>query len=116
MKLFGREPALVLGVVSAALSLLVSSGGMDKEMAVALIAAITGAFQAIAAWATRPIAPAVFTGLVTVAADLLAAFHYDLSTEVVAGLNGFALAVLMFITRGQVTPQPAAKPSIPTGS
>lgn len=103
---FGREPALVLSVISAALGLLVTlPTGITVTMATVLVTFISAAFAAITAWATRPIAPSVYTGLITAGADVLAAFHYDVSTPTLGAVNAVALALLMFITRGQVSPQ-----------
>lgn len=114
MKLFGREPALYIGVVSAALSLVVSLGvGLSAEAAGAWVAVITAVFGVVTAVATRPIAPAAFTTLVTVTADLLAAYHYDVSANTIAAVNTAVLAVLTLLTRGQVTPVPVKQPGVP---
>jgi hypothetical protein len=111
MKLFGREPAVVLGIISAALSLLVTFNvGLSTEQAGAIVAVISGVFAAISAALTRPITPSAFTGLVTVAVALLAAFHFDVAPETVGSLNALVVAVLVFITRGQVSP---ASPTAP---
>jgi hypothetical protein len=105
MKLFGREPAVVLGIVSAALSLLVTFNiGLSTDQAGAIVAVISGVFAAITAALTRPIAPSAFTGLVTVVVALLAAFHFNVAPETVGSLNALVVAVLVFITRGQVSP------------
>jgi hypothetical protein len=113
MKLiFGREPALYIGVISAALSLVVSLGvGLSAEAAGAWVAVITAVFGVVTAATTRPIAPAAFTTLVTVTADLLAAYHYDVSANTIAAVNTAVLAVLTLLTRGQVTPAPAKTPA-----
>lgn len=110
-RVFGREPALYLGVVSAALSLAVTLGvGLTADQAGAWTAVISGVFAAVTAAVTRPIAPAAFTGLVTVTADLLGAYHYQVSAGTVAAVNTAVLAVLTLLTRGQVSPAP-----LPTG-
>jgi len=106
IKLFGREPALWISVISGALSLVVSLGvGLDAEEAAAWVAVITAVFGVATAILTRPIAPAAFTTLVTVTADLLAAYHFDVSAGTVAAVNGFVLAVLTLLTRAQVSPK-----------
>lgn len=100
-----REPALYLTVVSAGLSFLVALNvGLSPEQAGLIVAAITAVLGAIATVVTRPIMPALFTTAVVAVADLLAGFHYDLSPGLVAAVNGTLLAILMFVTRGQVTP------------
>jgi hypothetical protein len=109
IKLFGREPALWISVISGALSLVVSlSVGLDAEEAAAWVAVITAVFGVATAVLTRPIAPAAFTALVTVTADLLAAYHFDVSAGTVAAVNGFVLAVLTLLTRAQVSPKEVA--------
>lgn len=106
IKLFGREPALWISVISAALSLIVSlSVGLDAEQAALWVAVITAVFGVATAVLTRPIAPAAFTTLVTVTADLLAAYHFDVSAGTVAAVNGFVLATLTLLTRAQVSPK-----------
>jgi lipopolysaccharide export LptBFGC system permease protein LptF len=105
MKIFGREPAVALGIVSAALSLVVTFGiGLSSEQAGAIVAVISAVFAAITAWVTRPVAPSAFTGLVAAVVALLASFHYDVAPETVGSLNALILALLVFITRGQVEP------------
>lgn len=114
MKIFGREPAVVLGIVSAALSLAVTFNvGLTTEQAGAIVAVISGVFAAITAALTRPIAPSAFTGLVTVVVALLAAFHFNVAPETVGSLNALVVAVLVFLTRGQVSP---ANPTAPANT
>jgi hypothetical protein len=115
MKLFGREPALIIAVVSAGLSLLVSFNfGLSGEQAGALVAVVSAVFAAAAAAVTRPIAPSAFTGLVAAAVALFAAYGFNVSAEMVGGLNAVVLSVLGLLTRGQVSPATAAV-SKPTG-
>lgn len=109
-KIFGNEPAVIVGTISAALSLVVTLGvGLSADQAGAWVAVITAAFAVVTAVMTRPIAPAAFTGLVTVGATLLAAYHFDVSGGTVAAVNGTVLAVLTLLTRGQVSPLAATK-------
>jgi hypothetical protein len=106
--IFGREPAVVLGVVSASLSLLVTFNiGLSSEQAGALVAVISAVFASITAVMTRPVAPSAFTGLVAAVVALLAAFHFEVAPETVGAVNGLVLAALVFLTRGQVSPTPA---------
>jgi hypothetical protein len=117
LKTFGREPAVILGIVSAALSLLVTFNiGLTSNQAGALVAVISGVFAAITAALTRPVAPSAFTGLVAVVVALLAAFHFNVAPETVGSLNALVVALLVFLTRGQVSPTPAEPaPAAPTG-
>ncbi|MFD5491643.1 hypothetical protein ACFWH4_01545 [Streptomyces sp. NPDC127091] len=111
MKIFGREPALLIATVSAGLSLLVTFGfGLSAEQAGAIVAVISAVFAAATAVLTRPIAPSAFTGLVAAVAALLAAYGLDLSAEKVGALNAVVLAGLALLTRAQVSP---ASPQAP---
>lgn len=113
MKVFGREPALVISSISAALSLLVTFNvGLSSVQAGALVAVLSAVFAAITAAVTRPVAPSAFTGLVAAVAALTAAYGYEVSAETVGGLNAVVLAMLALLTRGQVSPTvPADKPA-----
>ncbi|OLZ72580.1 hypothetical protein AVW11_04090 [Streptomyces amritsarensis] len=108
MRIFGREPALVIATFSAALSLLVTFNfGLTGEQAGAIVAAISAILAAVTAVYTRPIAPAAFTGLVATTVALLAAYGFTVGPETVGAWNAVVLAVLGFVTRGQVSPRPA---------
>ncbi len=116
MKIFGREPALIIAIISAGLSLLVTFNvGLSSEQAGAIVAVTSAVFAVITAAITRPIAPSAFTGLVAAVVALLASFHFNVAPETVGSLNAFVLAVLVFITRGQVSPAsptaPASQPA-----
>lgn len=106
-RLFGREPALYLGVISAALVLLGTQGfsGMTPEHASLWIALLNTIVAAVGAWTTRPIAPSVFTGAVAAAAALASSYGFELSTEAVGAVNSLVIAALSLIVRGEVTPQ-----------
>lgn len=116
MKIFGREPALLIAIISGGLSLLVTFNiGLSTNQAGAIVAVISAVFAVITAALTRPIAPSAFTGLVAAVVALLAAYHFNVAPETVGSLNAFVLAVLVFITRGQVSPAsptaPASQPA-----
>ena len=109
MKIFGREPALIISTLSAVLSLIVTFNiGMSGEQAGAIVAVISAAFGAITAAMTRPIAPSAFTAVVAAGAALLAAYGLDVSAETVGATNAVVLAVLALLARGQVSPKEAA--------
>ena len=114
MKLFGREPVVVLNCLSAVLGLIVSLGftGLTADQAGAIVAAVSAILGAIAAALTRPIAPQAFTAVVAAGAVLVAAFGYDVSQGTIGAINTLVLAGLTLLTRAQVTP---SSPSAPTG-
>ncbi|SDL27513.1 hypothetical protein [Streptomyces indicus] len=118
MKILGREPALWLNSLSAVLGLVVTFNvGLTEDQAGWVVASVSAILGAIAAALTRPIAVQAFTTLVATLASAIAAFGYDVAPTTTAAVNGAALALLMFITRGQVSPaspnSPASQPAKP---
>ncbi len=109
---FSREPTLILGVIAAALSLLVSFGfdWLTAEQAALIIAVLNGVLGVANAVAVRPVAPAAFTYLVGAIASLAAAYGLEVGQETVGAVNGLVLAVLMLLTRAQVTPARSPQP------
>ena len=118
MKIFGRDPVLFLNSLSAALGLIVTFNvGLTENQAGWLVAGTSAILGAVAAALTRPIAVQAFTTLVATVASAVAAFGYDVAPTTTAAINGALLAVIMFITRGQVSPAsptaPASQPAKP---
>lgn len=112
MKIFGREPVVVLNVLSAALGLIVTLGvtSLTAEQAGAIVGGATAILGAIAAAMTRPIAPQAFTTVVAAGAVLVGTFGYEVSQETIGAINTAVLALLTLLTRVQVSP---ANPSAP---
>ncbi|MEU7771215.1 hypothetical protein AB0C44_07805 [Micromonospora taraxaci] len=106
MKIFGREPTLVIQAISALLGVVVTFGidGLSATQAAAIVAVLTAVTTAINATMVRPIAPAAFTGLVTAVAVLVAAYGLDVSQETVGAVQVAVVGVLALLTRNQVTP------------
>lgn len=106
MRIFGREPALWIGFIGAALTVLTAlnvEGFSDEQVAlvVAALGAITGAVQAAF---TRPIAPGVFTAAVTALAALAIGYGFEVPAAVVGAVNMALIALLTLVTRGEVSP------------
>jgi hypothetical protein len=106
MKLFGREPALVLGLITSAILLIGTFGlsafsGDQAGLAVALVSALGTAAIGIF---TRPLSPSLFTAVVAAAVPLLASYGLNIPIETVAALNSVVIAFLVFLTRGDVSP------------
>jgi hypothetical protein len=118
-KLFGREPALWIGTLTALLAVAAGFGlpGVDDGLIAALTAFLTAGSGAWTAVRVRPVAPAVFTGVITTGATLLAAFGLDLAQQQVALVTAAAMAVMALVTRAQVTPdrEPDAVRAVRTG-
>jgi hypothetical protein len=108
MKIYGREPVVVLNTLSAILGLIVTLGvtSLTDVQAGAIVGATTGVLGAVAAVKTRPVAPQAFTTVVASGAVLVAAFGYEVSQGTVGAINTTVLAVLTLLTRAQVSPAP----------
>ena len=105
-RLFGREPALWIAVVQAALMLAFTLGvpGIDGGLAGAVSLVLTAAATAWTALATRPISPAVFTGFLIAAVQLGTRWGLDLNEVQISSITGFVALVVTLVVRGQVTP------------
>ena len=82
--------------------------GLTENQAGWIVAGTSAILGAIAAALTRPIAVQAFTTLVATLASAVAAFGYEVAPTTTAAVNGALLAVIMFITRGQVSPKEVA--------
>lgn len=108
--IFGREPALIISAVGTIVTLAVALNlpGLSAGAGAAITALVTAA---IIAATTRPIAPALFTGVVTAGAALFAQYGLDVSDEVVAAVSGVVLVgFALFGIRPQVTPTADPRP------
>jgi hypothetical protein len=106
MKLFGREPTLVLQALSAVLGIIVALGwrNLSAEQAGLVIAAVSAGIGAVNAVMVRPVAPTAFVGIVGAGAALLAAYGLDVSQPVVGSISAATIAVMALLARQQVTP------------
>lgn len=117
--IFGREPALWLNSLAAVLGLVVTFNiGLTEVQAGWIVAVTSAVLGAIAAALTRPIAVQAFTATVATVASAVSAFGFEVAPTTTAAVNGCVLAVLMFITRGQVSPitPPAPAPAQPAST
>jgi hypothetical protein len=114
VRIFGKEPVVVLNTLSAVLGLIVSLGvtSLTAEQAGATIAVVSAILGGIAAAMTRPVAPQAFTAIVAAGATAVAAFGYDVSQPTVGAINTVVLAVLTLLTRAQVSPSNPAAPAV----
>lgn len=104
MKIFGREPALVIGAGGSILTVLAALNvpGIDAGAAAAITSLLAAGIIAVT---TRPIAPALFTGAVAAGAALIAEYGYNVSDGTVAAISGAVLAgFALFGIRPQVVP------------
>lgn len=101
MKIFGREPALIISVVGAVVAFFVSIG-LDAGLGTAVVGFLTAVIIAIT---TRPVGPAVFTAVVSAAVPLAAHFGLHWTDAQVGAIGGIILAgFALFGIRPAVTP------------
>lgn len=112
--IFGREPALVVGLIGAGLSVLAALGldGLSAQQVTLIVAALGAVTGAVTAALTRPVAPGAFTAVVAAAAALAAGYGLEVSGEVVGAVNALVIAGLALITRGEVSPSGAVDPAV----
>lgn len=104
IKIFGREPALILGAFGALVNwgVTLNLGWLNAGQSSAIITAATAV--TIAAL-TRPVAPALFVAAVSAGAALFAEYGLHWSDASVTGLGTIILAgFALFGIRPQVTP------------
>ncbi len=113
MKIFGREPSLIIGTVGTLVTLLVALKvpHLNAGQGAAIVTFLTA--LAVAA-TTRPVAPALFAAVVGPTSALFAEYGLHWSDAVVAGLSALILAVFaLFGIRPQVTPKTDPAPIAP---
>lgn len=111
--IFGRQPAMWLNAVSAVVALLVGfhAFGLTENIGQAIIALVSAITTAWIALRVRPIAPTVFTGVITSGVALLAAVDLVRITERQTGL--MVAAAEMILTAVVVWPNSTPVASVP---
>jgi hypothetical protein len=106
MKILGREPTLAIMLLSQGVVLLGTFGFnfLNGQQAALIVTAINAVFAAILAAMVRPIAPTAFTYAVGSIVAVAAAYGFNLTAEQFAGISAFTIAILAFVSRGQVSP------------
>lgn len=104
MKIFGREPSALIGVIQAVVLLLgvLLHWSGDQIGALGLVAIVLG--DVFLAWVTHATMLAVAIGLIKAVVAAMAAFGLNLDPAQVAALIGLTTAVLGFYQRTQTYP------------
>lgn len=104
MKIFGREPALWISTIGIILTLLAAFNVdfVTVGVADAVVAAMTAILVAIT---TRPVAPALFKGVVTAGVALVAQFGLHFNDVQIGAMTAASMALVVLIVRGQVSPE-----------
>lgn len=106
MKIFGREPALVIGAIVGVISLAGTLGFrfLSADQAGVWIVVVNAVAAAAMAWTVRPLQPGVYTYAVGALLALATAYGLNLAAEQVNAINALVIPILALLTRGQVSP------------
>lgn len=105
VRIFGREPALIIGFIGAVVAVLVGLNlpWLSAGAAVAVVGALTAI---ITAATTRPVGPSLYVGAVVAASALINEYGFHISDQVVSAVGGLTLAAFaLFGIRPQVSPK-----------
>lgn len=111
--IFGREPAVLIGAVASLLSLLVAFGMdfLDAKQAGAIEAFLAAAAAVWIATKVRPLAPTLFTGVISTGATLAAAYGFELTQSQVGSITAASVAMMTaLVIRPQSTPMADPRP------
>lgn len=110
MKIFGREPAAIVGMIQAVLALLVSFGlldfvGIDTDADLAVVIGVVGALSALyLAYATSETLLAPVVEVIKAGLALGAIYGLNISDEKTGLLIAAVTAIFAAWQRGQVVP------------
>lgn len=106
MRIFGREPTVVIQSLAALLSIAVAFKvpGLSAEQAGLIIAAIYAVLGAVNAYTVRPVTPAAFISAVGAVTALTAAYGLSFTQEQVGSISSAIVAMIVLLTRSQVSP------------
>lgn len=110
MKIFGREPAMVVGLIESALVLLLTAGllkfvGINTQEDVGVLMAVVSAVLGVyVAYATSETLLAAVIGLIKAAVALGAVYKLDMSADETAALIAFTTMAITFWQRTQTSP------------
>lgn len=108
VKVFGREPAVLLGLIGSAIALFVVLFGadlsLDGDFTAVAMAVVSAALGFYSAWATRDTLLGVSVGLVKALISLGLYFGLDLSVELQAAVMLFVESFVGFWQRTQTSP------------
>lgn len=116
VKIFGREPAVILYVFNAIVAFLVTlpAIGLTEESAGWVMTIATGAVALLVAMLTRPFVVSALTGAMTTVFAGLASFGLPLTEQQAGAFVFLVSAVLGLLLRSNVSPN-AATSSYPPG-
>lgn len=110
MKIFGREPAMIVGFIESALVLLLTAGllkfvGINNQEEVGIVMAVVSAVLGVyVAYVTSETLLAAVIGLVKAAVALAAVYKLNITLDQTAALIAFVTMAISFWQRGQTSP------------
>lgn len=106
MKIFGREPAAFLGLISGALALLLSLNlfGLTAETVGLIMAFITAAVGVVTAYVTKDTMLGYLVAAVNAGFALFAGYGLEASPELTAAAIGLVTVIVGFYQRTQTSP------------
>lgn len=114
MKVFGREPAAWVGLIEAALVLLVSVGlSWSNEQVGLVMAVVVSAFGAYTAWVTKDTMLGVVVGLTKAVLALGIGFGLDLQPDFTGAVIAFVTVSMGLFNRNQTYPLAAPPETVP---
>jgi hypothetical protein len=105
VKIFGREPAALVGVVQAALWVAVVFGlGVTDQQSLLLVAAAAAVLDMVAAWGTRDTMLGLVVGTSKALLAVAVGFGLDWSPDQQAAILALASVVVSLFQRTQTVP------------
>lgn len=105
MKIFGREPAVWIGLIEAVLAFALAVGlDWSNEQVALVMAAVVAVFGVVTAYATRDTMLGYVVGLTKAVIALFIGFGVDVSAELTASMIGLITVGVGFYQRTQTTP------------
>ena len=108
MKVFGQEPAALVGVVEAGLAVLLSFGllDLDQNKVAAIVAVTTAVLGLVVAYATKDTMLGVLVGLSKSVLVLGVAYGLTLTDAQSGALMALVVIAAGFWNRGKTSPSP----------
>ena len=106
MKIFGREPALWMGLIQGVIAMLIAADVVDwtADQTTWVLAAIAAGFAVLTAWMTGETWMSLLVGFASAVVAMALGFGVELSPDLQASIVGLVAVFAAFYTRTQTTP------------
>ena len=116
MKVFGREPAAIVGLIEGALVLALSFGlfNLTQDTIGVIMAVVSAALGVYVAYVTRDTLLSAVIGFIKALVALTAVYGLPLTTEQTGALIAFVTVVFSLYNRSQTSPlsQPSFRTNV----